>query len=1071
MSIRESTILSGQFLAPTPTRTPSIDDTFHSLNEAEGAKSESSIDPDSSEASDILLHMIDTAHDPRVKQLLDDLKDSDYSVKERIAKPTMSPDGTPDSDDDRDSDEIISKQSSRVADDSTEETPEDQDNGPQDVVQPATALLQKLRQAVQKIPPGVPGRDELVEMCDATDKVLTDVAEQLDVPPLTAVGLPELRQSLQQTANLLLRLKDEEKAQLAAPSPKSPTLQKNSAQGTTILHIQQTISGMKSAHEALLHYKLPTEENRKQLSDLIDTHQTLLTSIQKQSALSASMKAEVVAQLTSQLYMLKAIRQQLYRYGSPHSIPKRIAENRVYTDAAVAIFSRVTDQVPPAKKGRTAKQQANFDDDAKMLVEMLTARSKTMASAPRNGSKLPSPKTLDKTIYSSPLMNRILDKYGQALGSIDPDQEINEKKLMARIIDAFLQEYPNADTRSGMVLLANAKSWVLNEQRDWAVIESEVLVPVGLQPEALPSSPGSGDATSPVTLATVKTVTTPVGHIFNNGEIQIVSDKSPVTEQTLGDYQRSDPDNPGTIITTGRNSHATTEHAHGVNVAVTESSVGTTQLFAGTRHGTLSAYDIYPDSLKNKSKDSLEQMAKGFMSQGTDVSRIYTSWDAAGSYDPTQANTATKTTVLDKEWAEAMEPVKTAEDFVKKAQTDEKFCELLRRRAALNRAREVFLAEVLRNPKMQEKIRTGETVDFNSISLITPDLFRNFLARLMPSKFRRHDELTMRREEMQGWQDLREELAADKLEINGMPVKANIVTFSVGVNRLSLGIGNWLVRALTSGWNTVADENGKAIKNMMGDPSLVEQGTYGGQLGRRVTQLEKTINEQDKEIDRFKRDLDQTLKDIASLPSDPARRSNEQQALLNTLRGFQDLTTRRLLKAQETRRKAQNAKDELEQLGRQLAAMWQDGSYRHAGDQPYKFAARLALLSFRLGAGTAFNCKSGKDRTAQLDLEIKLLAFQCESRRGNPRHVDIGGASTTQTVLPPYEGRTDLDRYQLQSFIFQDVSRTVMQRYNTGVEGSKLNYWKALYDSFLTANTDADHAGSEFTGRSGEVAS
>jgi hypothetical protein len=49
-----------------------------------------------------------------------------------------------------------------------------------------------------------------------------------------------------------------------------------------------------------------------------------------------------------------------------------------------------------------------------------------------------------------------------------------------------------------------------------------------------------------------------------------------------------------------------------------------------------------------------------------------------------------------------------------------------------------------------------------------------------------------------------------------------------------------------------------------------------------------------------------------------------------------------------------------------------------------------------------------------------------------------------------------------------------MQRYNTGVEGSKLNYWKSLYDSFIPANTlpaQAEYVGKEFRGRSAHVAS
>ena len=51
------------------------------------------------------------------------------------------------------------------------------------------------------------------------------------------------------------------------------------------------------------------------------------------------------------------------------------------------------------------------------------------------------------------------------------------------------------------------------------------------------------------------------------------------------------------------------------------------------------------------------------------------------------------------------------------------------------------------------------------------------------------------------------------------------------------------------------------------------------------------------------------------------------------------------------------------ELNDQITALWKDGSYREAGNEPYKLASRVALLSHLLGGGTVFNCKSGKDCT------------------------------------------------------------------------------------------------------------
>jgi len=48
-------------------------------------------------------------------------------------------------------------------------------------------------------------------------------------------------------------------------------------------------------------------------------------------------------------------------------------------------------------------------------------------------------------------------------------------------------------------------------------------------------------------------------------------------------------------------------------------------------------------------------------------------------------------------------------------------------------------------------------------------------------------------------------------------------------------------------------------------------------------------------------------------------------------------------------------------------------SWQRAGNEPYKLASRLAALANEVGAVPAFNCKSGKDRTGELDVQVKQL--------------------------------------------------------------------------------------------------
>lgn len=608
----------------------------------------------------------------------------------------------------------------------------------------------------------------------------------------------------------------------------------------------------------------------------------------------------------------------------------------------------------------------------------------------------------------------------------------SERAWIAEIIDDFLEKYPKADTRSGKLLLLAAKGHVLNEMRDWAVVESEFLIPVAA--EMKPGSATDNDNPSQTTgkiigNVKVRTVMTPVGHVFQNSANSIGGRWKQTAEHAKADYQRKDPDNPTLVIATGRNSHATTEHRHGVNVNRTEIEVGNKPVFSATKHATLSAYELHPDTIRKMSTQRREQLARDLISQ-----RLSDKLPGNGPSGDQDADN-TVLTELDKAWNEALEGIGVQDDistpdaidqeviaaFIDKASTDKNFCKLLRRMVARNRAREVFLSEATGNPKILEQIKANEVVNFHSISLITPDPLRHFLAKLIPSKFRRHDELTMRREEVQAWTDLQDEINTGKCEIDQKVVKAKILTFSIGVNQLSLGSTNKLTRALSSGWDTVEEENAKNMKELIGDPAACIQRNFGGQVSKTIAEL---------------RDKARKLPD-----TDPDRS------------------------------KINDLADEIEALTVQIAELWQSGDYQRAGDQPYKFAARLTRLSELLDAAKAFSCKSGKDRSAQLELEAKLLAAQSEFRAHQRQEARSRGDTGKASIPPPYEGRTDTDRFQLLAFIFKDRSRTTVQRYNTGVEGSKLSYWRRLYESFIPASEDSDAIGKNFRGRSMDVPS
>ncbi len=117
--------------------------------------------------------------------------------------------------------------------------------------------------------------------------------------------------------------------------------------------------------------------------------------------------------------------------------------------------------------------------------------------------------------------------------------------------------------------------------------------------------------------------------------------------------------------------------------------------------------------------------------------------------------------------------------------------------------------------------------------------------------------------------------------------------------------------------------------------------------------------------------------------------------------------------------------------------------HRQMKVDPYALPARVALLSNILGNETCFNCKSGKDRTGQLDAEVKTLAATLsevanetdvrEYIRNNSDVYDIlkNGSYSNQ------HQKKNLTKVTLNSGIME------IHKMNTGVMGSKVKGYKA----------------------------
>ena len=76
-------------------------------------------------------------------------------------------------------------------------------------------------------------------------------------------------------------------------------------------------------------------------------------------------------------------------------------------------------------------------------------------------------------------------------------------------------------------------------------------------------------------------------------------------------------------------------------------------------------------------------------------------------------------------------------------------------------------------------------------------------------------------------------------------------------------------------------------------------------------------------------------------------------------------------------------KEKIETLVNQIKNLHNSGDYKTAGEDPYRLPARINLLAYLCDLTPCFNCKSGKDRTGQMDVSTKELALSLEMKRSN----------------------------------------------------------------------------------------
>jgi hypothetical protein len=309
----------------------------------------------------------------------------------------------------------------------------------------------------------------------------------------------------------------------------------------------------------------------------------------------------------------------------------------------------------------------------------------------------------------------------------------------------------------------------------WSTIQSKFTVPVEDKSHQSQAS------------AIVTTTTKHAGEIFTDPNlIQITSTDSPITATTTDEYKHKDKD--GNTVTGGFNSHCSTEVNHVTTAATTSSSVNGKESFGGTRHGTLAPYGLdeagikaIPDaelgetiqSLFGKAEVENTTITTGVADQTTTDTTVTT---PTKKKDPVREEFITKLTTILLATENGLRDPQAMKERIQQLMTDPALQtalaglvkanpvlgELLQRQGALNRAREVFILEMTRNPEFLEQIAKGEEVLFTSVGLLTPDNLRHQLHKLFGFSAS-GDEKEMVAIQAQAWDDLREEIKAQRM--------------------------------------------------------------------------------------------------------------------------------------------------------------------------------------------------------------------------------------------------------------------------------------------------------------------
>ena len=429
----------------------------------------------------------------------------------------------------------------------------------------------------------------------------------------------------------------------------------------------------------------------------------------------------------------------------------------------------------------------------------------------------------------------------------------------------------------------------------------------------------------------------------------------------------------------GINCHDRTQYKHVPNLAQTTLTNSSGEvLFSGFRHGVLDSYDIDADYLASLPDDALRTMLGDLLAR--DV-------PAGGSREA------------------------FVEDQVALIRSDpgaaQRAAQTMRAQASREMASEMAVAALVAAPEKLQDALDGETVDvaLSSISLLTPDSLRNLAGTA------RSDERTMLNHQTKALSQLAAgnpvelRVRDDDGALRTVNVNVQLRQFNFGVNAGAVGragVGPVSIPSQTPGWRNLMgwgfamERNNPQMQRLLGEANAAE---LGGDVADRLFFM--------------RREAAEVAENVADIETEIAIRGGPA--------GNEDLQEDAAIQRAELATLNKRI-ESLDSAARQAKAIWASNDYRRGGGDPYKMVSRLALVGHLMGETPLFNCKSGKDRTGQLDAEVKFLATAADENGGR---------------VPPPDESMESWRHVRNDFVL-NTGNLEMQRLNTGLPGYKL---------------------------------